>query len=523
MKESKCESTKSGSSRNKLSRALFILLLLFIFFFSLEIKVKKPYRLEELSIVWLEDAKTIDPIKAEDPQSIELVINIYDRLLQYGIKSRGNVRSIDPENFVSSLAENFEVAGGGKCYTFKLRKDVKFHDGSLLTSEDVKFSFERLSSMDEKFGSMVEKIETIDSYTIRVVLKAPNSLFLHYICSYKASIVKSGFSEEINSGSGPYKIVEWIKGEKIVLEAVKGHFLDPKFDKVIIRIVKSTKILESMLIGGEASGPSMIPLEDLEVMRKSKNLKTIEAPTFDVILFVLNCNKNPFNNSKVRQAMVWAVPTERIKEVVFHDAGTNARSVIPEKLPEHNSTFQKYSYNTTEAKRLIFQSKTRSEIVISMTVPLGDPKQIEVGSLLQIATDSIGVRLIISQEEVSEYKETLKRGEFQMALIWKRNLFPDSAEILKEIFLNDSIQYSFYSDSRLNELIMEAFQLSGSARKRVLTEAQAIIAEEVPVIPVLYPVDILLANKAIEGYVHYPDKALRYWELYRSNTNGSKN
>ena len=516
MKEFKRKSIEDGDLWNGLSKTLFVLLLLILIFFSFKIKAKKPYNLEELSLVWLEDAKTLDPIKAKDPQSIELIVNVYDRLLQYGLKNQGNTLSIDPQKFVPSLAESFQVDEGGKLYIFRLRKGVKFHDGSPLTSEDVKFSLDRLSSNDPNFGNMIERIETIGAYAIRVVLKSPNSLFLHYVCSYKASIVKSGFSEEINSGSGPYKIIEWIKGKKIVLEAVKNHYLDPRFSKIVISIVESAKILEAMLLTGEATGPSKIPLEDLEVMRKSKNLKTIEVQTFDVVLMVLNCNKNPFNNSKVRQALAWAVPSDKIKEVVFRDIGTHARSVVPEGLPEHNYTLWKYSYNITDARKMLLQSKITLKPVISITVPSGDPKQIEIGSILQIATNSIGMKLIISQEEESKYNELLGKGEFQIVLMWKRVIFPDSAEVLREIFLNESIQYSFYSNSKLNELILEAFKLSGPSRNRVLSEIQALLAEEVPVIPILYPKDILLANKAIEGYVYYPDGALRYWELFQS-------
>jgi len=189
--------------------------------------------------------------------------------------------------------------------------------------------------------------------------------------------------------------------------------------------------------------------------------------------------------------------------------------VIPEGLPEHNSSVWKFSYNITEARKFLLQSGT-STTVISITVPLGDAKQIEVSSILQIAMNSLGLRLVVSQEEESRYFELVNEGKFQIILVWKRNLFPDSAEVLREIFWNETIRYQFYSNQSLEELISRSFELTGSPRKLALFQAQKILAEEVPIIPIFYPSEILLANKDIEGYVYYPDRALRYWELYQS-------
>ncbi|HIE23879.1 MAG TPA: ABC transporter substrate-binding protein [Candidatus Korarchaeota archaeon] len=513
------------SHQRRLKRlGAIILLAIFMLFLIYGLTEKRSLQapIKELSLVWSEDARTLDPLKADDSHSIELIVNVFDRLLRYGFRYFKGMRCIDPERFLPSLAESFEILDGGKSYVFKLRKDMKFHDGTPVTSKDVKYSLEKLSLADSKFRKMVDRIEIVDPFTVKVSLRSPNSLFLHYICSYKASIVKRGSSGEIDSGTGPYKIVEWKKGEKIVLEAVKSHYLNPKFDKVKIDIVKDPKTIEAMLLSGEATGPSRVPLEDLKIMAKSRNLKILEASTFDVVFLILNCRKNPFNNTKVRRAFASAVPCEKIGEVAFDGFGTIAKSVVPENLPEHNSSSWMFSYNITEARKQLLQSGT-SVKVFSITVPLGDAKQIEVSSILQIAMYSLGLDLVISQEKRNNYDKLVNEGGFQVILVWKKNLFPDSAEILREIFWNETIQYLFYSNKRLNELISRSFELSGPSRKLALFQAQRILAEEVPVIPILYPTDILLANKAIEGYVYYPDGALRYWELHWSSTSTNGN
>jgi len=261
---------KNNERRKRIRQFIpFLLFIVLILLLSSESMERKPTKVTELSLVWLEDAKALDPVKAEDPQSIELVVNVFDRLLRYGIRKWKGKPSIDPETFLPSLAESFKVESEGTTYTFKLRKDAVFHDGTPVTSKDVKFSLERLSKADPNFGKMVRKIEAVDQFTVRVSLNSPNSLFLHYICSYKASIVKKGFSGGIDSGSGPYKIVEWEKGKKIVLKAIKGHYLNPKFDRVTIRVVEGPRTIEAMLLSGEATGPSRIPLEDLRERAKT--------------------------------------------------------------------------------------------------------------------------------------------------------------------------------------------------------------------------------------------------------------
>lgn len=308
------------------------------------------------------DAKRILPFLASDSASGEASRFIYNGLTKYD----KNIK------LVGDLAESWDVSSDGLFITFHLRKGIKWHDGVEFTAADVIFTYQKVTDPNvptpysSNYGP-VEKVEAVDKYTVRAKYKEP---FVPALENWGMGIVpkhllegKDLSSPEVNRkpvGTGPYKLKEWITGQKIVLEAFEDYFEGrPNIDRIIFRIIPdpATSFLE--LKFGGIDYYSVTPAQyKLQVDTKffQKYFLSFRYPSFGYTYIGYNLNNPLFSDKRIRQAITYSINKKEIIEGVLLGYGIPATGPFSPQTWAYNHNIEDFEYNPDKALKLLSEA-----------------------------------------------------------------------------------------------------------------------------------------------------------------------
>ena len=272
----------------------------------------------------------------------EVSWNCYDRLISHEMKSGpGGVPYYDRDKFKPELAEDMNV--GDMSVTFKLKKNAKFHDGAPVTAKDVKWSLDRAVSVggfptfQMSAGSLTkpEQFVIVDDSTVRVDFAKKDRLTIPDLavivpCVVNSELVKKNASEkdpwgleytkQQTAGSGAYKVTKWTAGTEVIMERndewVGGPL--PKIKRVIWRMVPQAGNRRALLERGDADISYELPNKDFQELKAAGKLNIVSLPFSNGIQYIgMNVTKPPFDNPKVRRAVAYAIPYQKIMDVVL--------------------------------------------------------------------------------------------------------------------------------------------------------------------------------------------------------------
>src|ERR1700689_2705991 len=273
----------------------------------------------------------------------EVSWNCYDRLISHEMKTLANgTPYYDKYKFKPELAEDMNI--GDMSVTFKLRKDGVFQDGTPVTAKDVKWSFDRavtvggFPTFQMGAGSLTkpEQFVILDDNTFRVDFMKKDRLTVPDLavvvpCIINSELVKSKATEtdpwgleftKLNTvGSGAYKVTNWTAGSQVVLERNENWKSGPlpKIKRIVWRIVPDAGNRRALLERGDADISYDLPNKDFAEMRDSGKLSIVSTPYSNGIQYLgMNVTKPPFDNVKVRQAVAYAVPYQKIMDAVLY-------------------------------------------------------------------------------------------------------------------------------------------------------------------------------------------------------------
>lgn len=278
-------------------------------------------------IVALPDAPAyMDPQVQASISTYRVTTQIFDRLV-----------SMDTEmNLVPALAESWDVEDD-KTTLFHLRKGVKFHNGEEMTAEDVKYSLERCIASDGVNYNylIIDVIEIVDDYTVRIVTKEPFNALLYRLTLDAASIIcKSADTspEEFNQnpvGAGPYKFVSWELGGDVVLEAFEDYYKGaPDVKNLIFRQIPEAINRSIGLETGEIGLAYDLGITDLDALKGNDKITVLTAPSTTVWYLGCNVQKPGLDQVKVRQAIAHAINVQDVIDIVFSGVATPAHNTM---------------------------------------------------------------------------------------------------------------------------------------------------------------------------------------------------
>ena len=301
------------------------------------------------------DVDTLHPTDFSTTVELGVLNQIYDTLLYYSPDG-----TKDPE---PRIAESYEISDDGLDYTFHLRDDVTFHDGTPVTADDVVFSIELYKASEYQGSqiSMLSSVEATDEHTVVCHLDAPYSPFLQGICSpmiASKAYYESSEDDFVNNpiGTGPYKFVSRAKGSNIKLEANEDYYRGaPEIKEVTFEVIPDSSTKAIALQTGEVNFAE-IDSATKPQLEANPAITIAEVPTSAFSYIAMNTEKEPFNDVKVRQAINYAIDRDNLVAVCYDgEAEVNSNICAKERFGYSGDQFQ-YTYDPEKAKALLAEA-----------------------------------------------------------------------------------------------------------------------------------------------------------------------
>ena len=451
--------------------------------------------------------------------------NIYDTLVRFSAKGT----QVEP-----SLAESWTTSPDGLVWTFKLRSGVKFHDGTPLNAEAVKFNIERQVNPKHPFhhGSFdyasftyqnLKSVEAVDARTVRIRLSAPFAPFLANMAMFTTTINsptavrkfgKDYFKNPV--GTGPFKFVEWVQKDHVTLEANREYWGGrPCVDRLIIRGIPENTVRVLELEKGTVHIIDHPSPTDYARIRRNTNLVLFTGPGLNTGYIAMNTEKEPFNDVRVRRAVNHAINKAALVRAFYEGIGSTAKNPMPPTIWSYNATVQDYEFSATKAKQLLNEAGYPNGISTELWWPnrarpyLTQPQKI--AEAMQQMLAQAGIRAKLVTFEWGAFLSKASNAEHPMMIIgWTGdNGDPDNflyALLDKDNAVKGTAQnYAFYKSNAVHDLLIKAQRTSNQAeRTKLYQQAQVIIKRDAPWAPFVHAGRVAAYRKDVQNYFPHP-------------------
>ena len=326
------------------------------------------------------------------------------------------------------LAESWKMDADGKAYTFKLRKGVKFQDGTPFDSAAVKFSFDRAKdpkSTNKAKGAVfnnISHIATPDAHTVVLVLNNPDGNFLFRMGENTAVILhpdSAGSAATKPIGTGPYKLDSWAKGTAVTLSKWDG-FRDAnaiKLKKVTFRFINDSSAQVAALLAGDIDGmPRFQSPQSLKQFQADKRFVVEMGSTAGKGIMTINNRKKPFDDVRVRRALSHAVDKKAFIDGVFEGLAKPIGSHMAPTDAGYVELSGLYAYDPEKAKALLKEAGVQTPLNVTLTLP-PPPYARKGGEILAAQLAKVGIVAKIENVEWAQWLGGTFKGNFDLTVI----------------------------------------------------------------------------------------------------------
>lgn len=433
------------------------------------------------------------------------------------------VRKTASFDYEGELAESITTSEDGSALTFKLRSGVKFHNGKELTSADIKYTFDQLfgskaykkfafyDAVGKDFAPHITAIETPDNATVVFKLARPalkNQLLPNLVA---VPIVAEGTAGQLSTqpiGTGPFKFVAFDQSQNTVeLEAFKDYWEGaPKAQKLRLKTVPDASALQAELQTGGvdiAPNPSNLPPDVLKLLGDLPNLKVEQFDGSNIQYVGFNTQSPSLNNVKVRQAIGYAIDREKIIKELLSGQARLANSILPPESWAYSPGTQ-YTYDLARAKQLLQEAGYKGE-PIKFKYAAGNAAFSSYSQAIQNMLVDAGLNIQIETLDPQTIRDDLSKGQFQMnTAVWIGG--NQDPIFFRDLFTTAKIPGPTvsccnrwrYSNSEADKMLEEAFTTTDRTRaKELYVNAWQLVSSELPLFPLWYPSNMVVANKRI--------------------------
>jgi len=433
------------------------------------------------------------------------------------------------------LAESWTEEDGGRSLVFKIRDNVKMHDGRTLTADDVVFSIDRYRKVSIGRSSLapVESVTTLPGNRVKLTTKAPFAPLLRTFTYQsigmfsKAAIEKAGSDQEFAKhpiGPGPYKFVRLVRGDRMELEAFDQYWAGkPKIRRVIVRYVPDISARVAALETGDVDVIHDFTPQDAQRLKGDPNFVFINPPSAGFIRFNMNTVRPPFNDVRVRQAMAFAIDRDAIAREIFKGLAKVSRSLVPANAFGYVETYDIYRYNPERARTLLQEAGVPN---LSFTFTYGAGRYLmdkEVVEAVQAQLAKAGVAMRINQMEWGQYSAMLRlpleRNPAQMSFTWWRTVNNDADSAIGIYTRRETpprgYNVPFYVSDEF-ERLYEAQQTEADPEKRrgIIRQMQQALMQDLPAVPMYQQPIFWATRKNVVGYAKKVTSISTTWPLY---------
>ncbi len=457
-----------------------------------------------LEVAMQADARSLDPQATNDQPSARVMKQIYETLM-----NQDENLDIGP-----GLATKYEVVSPTE-YVFTLKQGVKFHNGEELTANDVKYTFERMRQVNAPGGFLVsalDRVEVLDKYTAKMILKFPFGPFITHLAHPATSIINQKAVEAAGQdygrnpvGTGPFKFVEWRSSESISLvrnDAYHGEAA--KSERIRFRIISEDTNRAIALETGEVDIVYDVNPNDFLGLKANAALKTHQTTGLTTFYMGFNVAKAPYNNVKVRQAINLALDVDLATEVAFRGFATPAKGPLAPTVLFANQDLPGYGYDPARAKQLLAEAGYPNGFSTTMWTN-DNPIRVRYAEIFQEQLAQVGITIRIEIMEFAPYLDRTAQGEHDMFMLGWVAVTGDADYGLYSLFhsstFGDAGNRTFWANAEVDRLLDFAKQSPVPAeRAQAYARAQQIVFEEAPWVFLAFRDDLNATRGWVEGF-----------------------
>jgi peptide/nickel transport system substrate-binding protein len=428
-----------------------------------------------VTVVQQQDTTTVDPTVATGVE-IAVVNSQHSEQL---------VRNNDKMQLEGRLAESWKISDDIKSVTFHLRRGVKFHDGSEMTAEDVKFTLDRIRDPKSKSRLRytlkdLEGVEIVDKYTIRCQLKRPSVAFVKDLTRAGGIISKKAFERMGNKefaknpiATGPFKFVEWVKDSHVTFEAFDDYWAGrPQIDRLIMRVIPESSTRVAALLAGEVDVISGITPDQIKSITKAKNARLEPVGGLFLNFLLLNTLKPPFDNVKVRQAVNYAMDVDSIIKHVYGGYASRLRGVYGDKCFGYDPKSWVYPHDVEKAKQLLTEGGYPNGIDVKLEYPIGGGVtglKEDVAEVLQAQLAKANIRVTLKPRDKTKYKESIgRRPDIENFSIGRTRHSTGGPSSTLAIYFDRAVRAFYFHDPVIEKMVREQGTMRDSKARLAL-------------------------------------------------------
>lgn len=469
---------------------------------------------ETLTVAIGREPKALIPYASNDTGTSYITSQIYDSLIEADAEMK----------LTPSIATKWEQIDDTH-YRFYLRDDVTFHNGSKLTAEDVLYTFEQASLTDASSSTIgpidIANCVIEDEYTIVLALKEVYPAFLK-VCSLNLTgiVCKEAMESDPEGyktnpiGTGPFKFVAWATGDYLKFETNKEWWGgDINFDNLLLRYIPeaSTRAIEA-----ESGGVDIahIGITDVKSTDANEKVSLYKTEILNTSYLSFNCNVEPFNNIKVRQAISLAIDAKAIVDVSYLGYADVAQSFIAPGVWGYYDTTSDYEgYDVEKAKQLLAEAGYPDGFDCTLVSNASQT----TAEMIQAYLSEIGINVTLNITDFSNWLDAIVNGKQQMYI---GGWTVPSADATEAFAAFDSANFgsggnrSFYSNSDVDALIKKInFDSSEDTRYQACKDLQDLLGEECATVALNVGMAFYSVNKDISGFLVYPTQSPNFTKI----------
>ena len=464
------------------------------------------------------DAITLDPAAISDNESVQVVMQIFEQLVRY---KEGSTQ-VEP-----ALALSWTVSADGTAWTFKLRRGVRFHDGTPLDADAVVFSFERQRDRQHPFHFQaftywestfrnVREVTALGPDTVRIRINRPYAAFLANLAMFPASIVSPtamrrlgrGFSSQ-PVGTGPFRLLRWERGERIRLVRNPDYWDGPPSAAHLVHEVISDEAQRLVAVqSGTVDVAYGLAPADRQLVKLHPDLNLYRVPGENVAFLAMNTQRQPFDNVQVRRAVNHAVNKDLVVKLAYQGLATPATGPIPPTMWSYNPSIRRYAYDPARARSLLREAGWRPSFhprLFVMSTPRPYlPAPVLVARIIARNLADVGMPVEVVVHPFSEHLRATQMGEHDICLGGWAADNGDPDNFLYLLLDRDNARrgaarnQAMFGNESLHLLLTRArAEMDHLTRERLYRRAQEIVAEEAPWVPLAHTDVVVAARRSV--------------------------
>lgn len=469
------------------------------------------------------DALTLDPYDENESPTFTVLFNLFDPLVDMDSELR----------LVPALAASWEQVSP-TTWEFALRPGVEFHEGGVLGADDVVFSLNRLQTWEgselKADISTVASVEAVGDLTVRIHTHQPDPILLNRLVTVlimdrertERVIAEHGERHLVEhpDGTGPYRLVEWVREDHLTLEAFPRHWGGaPAIPRVIFRPISNDATRLAALLTGDVHLITDVPVRDVERITSTPGLRLEQRPSLRVIYLGVDCGRdatpgvpssppNPLRDRRVREAIYLAINEDLIVERIMNGFAVPAAQLVPPVIFGYDPSITRPPHNVERARELLAEAGYPDGFAVRLDAP--NDRYVNDARIAQAVAGQlarIGIRVDVQARPKAIFFEDEQQGRCSFFLIGWTNPNGDASGTFEYLLhtrqpergLGVSNYSSHYSNPELDALTEQAMRtLDRAERERILQRAMRLAMEDLPHIPLHFQVDLYGVSERLE-------------------------